>query len=196
MCLSCRAETGNSEYERAFTMISRLVTLSAELGISRELIAARGLRVCEEATELEIAEMGDDGREHLLAPAAAEAWRKLKAAAHDDGVSLFIASAFRSIDRQAEIVREKLATGATIEEVLTVCAPPGFSEHHTGRAVDLSTLGSRSLEVEFDQTAAFGWLGAHGAKFGYYLSYPVGNHCGYQYEPWHWYFNGAYAPRD
>lgn len=164
-------------------------SFGAELGISRQLLAARGLRECEEASCLEVAEVGADGKDHLLVPAAASAWRNLKAAARGDGVSLFIVSAFRSIDRQAEIVRRKLEAGAPIEDILTVCAPPGFSEHHSGRAVDLSTPGSRSLEVEFEQTPAFAWLRAHAADFGYYLSYPIGNHSGYQYEPWHWCYN-------
>jgi len=172
-------------------MNPRLVSLNAALGISSELIAARGLRVCEEASSLEVAEVGADGRDHLLVVAAAEAWRNLKTAAHDDGVSLFIVSAFRSIDRQTEIIRRKIEAGTAVEEILTVCAPPGFSEHHTGRAIDLTTPGSRALEVEFDQTAAFAWLNARAAEFGYYLSYPVGNYCGYQYEPWHWCFNDA-----
>jgi len=153
------------------------------LGISGELITARGLRECEEATALEVAEAGVDGRDHLLVPLAATAWRGLKAAALADGVDLFIVSAFRSIDRQAEIVRRKLESGAAVESILTVCAPPGFSEHHTGRAVDLSTSGSRALEVEFDETAAYAWLTRHAAEFGYYLSYPIDNRCGYQYEP-------------
>ena len=161
----------------------------AGLGISNELIAARGLRECEEATRLEVAEVGADGRNHLLVPMAAEAWRSLKAAALADGIDLFIASAFRSIDRQCEIVRRKLETGLSIEETLTICQPPGFSEHHTGRAVDLSTPGTRALEVEFDQTAAFAWLTKRAAEFSYYLSYPVGNHLGFQYEPWHWCFH-------
>ena len=163
--------------------------LGVELGISRQLLAARGLRECEEASCLEVAEVGADGKDHLLVPAAASAWRNLKAAARGDGVSLFIVSAFRSIDRQAEIVRRKLEAGVSIEDILTVCAPPGFSEHHSGRAVDLSTPGSRSLEVEFEQTPAFAWLRAHAAGFGYCLSYPIGNQSGYQYEPWHWCFN-------
>jgi len=163
----------------------------AALGISSELIAARGLRECEEATNLEVAEVGADGRDHLLVPAAAEAWHSLKAAALVDGIDIFIVSAFRSIDRQFEVVRRKLETGAPIEEVLTVCAPPGFSEHHTGRAVDLSTPGSHALEIEFDQTTAYAWLTKRAANFGYYLSYPVGNSWGYQYEPWHWCFQDA-----
>jgi len=163
----------------------------AALGISSELITARGLRECEEAKTLEVAEVGADGRDHLLVPLAAEAWRRLKAAALADGIDLFIVSAFRSIDRQAEIVRRKLETGAAVESILTVCAPPGFSEHHTGRAVDLSTSGSRALEVEFDQTAAYVWLSERAVEFGYYLSYPIGNCWGYQYEPWHWCFQDA-----
>ncbi|MFI5398398.1 MAG: D-alanyl-D-alanine carboxypeptidase family protein [Candidatus Binatia bacterium] len=161
------------------------------LGISSELVAARGLRECEEATSLESAEVGADGRDHLLIPAAAEAWRNLKAAALVDGITLFIVSAFRSIDRQVEIVRRKLEMGVAVEDILTVCAPPGFSEHHTGRAVDLSTPGSHALEVEFDQTAAYAWLTKRAAEFGYSLSYPIGNPWGYQYEPWHWCFQDA-----
>lgn len=161
------------------------------LGISIESIAARGLRECEEATRLESAEIGVDGRDHLLVPAAAEAWRNLKAAALDDGITLFIVSAFRSINQQAGIVRRKLENGVSIQDILTLCAPPGFSEHHTGRAVDLSTPGSHALEAEFDQTTAYAWLTEHAAEFGYRLSYPIGNPRGYQYEPWHWCFHDA-----
>lgn len=163
----------------------------AALGISSELIAARGLRECGEATTLEVTEVGADGRDHLLVPSASEAWRRLKEAALVDGINLFIVSAFRSIDRQAEIVRRKLDAGVAVENILTVCAPPGFSEHHTGRAVDISTPGSHALEIEFAQTAAYDWLNRRAAEFGYYLSYPIGNPLGYQYEPWHWCFQDA-----
>lgn len=161
----------------------------AALGISSELIASRGLRVCEEAAGLEVVEVSTDGQQHLLISAAAESWRNLKVAALADGISLFIVSAFRSIDRQTEIIRRKLEAGNAIEDVLAVCAPPGFSEHHTGRAIDISTLGSRALEVEFDQTTAFTWLNQRAAEFHFYLSYPEGNPCGFQYEPWHWCFD-------
>lgn len=163
----------------------------AALGISEESIASRGLPECEEATDLESTEIGVDGKDHLLIPSAAEAWRRLKAAALADGITLFIVSAFRSVDRQAEIVRRKLDTGISTKDVLAVCAPPGFSEHHTGRAVDVSTPGSRPLEAEFEQTAAYAWLQQNAGSFGYRLSYPVGNPWGYQHEPWHWCFHDA-----
>jgi len=170
---------------------SRLIALAQELGISYASLAARGLSECQEAESLEVVERGPDGREHLLVPDAANAWRSLQKAALDAGVSLFIVSAFRSIERQAQIVRRKLGAGASIEEILTVCAPPGFSEHHSGRAVDVSTPGFPPLEVEFDQAPAFAWLVAHANEFGFRLSYPKGNSLGYQYEPWHWCYQDA-----
>jgi D-alanyl-D-alanine carboxypeptidase len=63
---------------------------ASELGISKSSIKARGLREFEEATELELVERDEDGKEHLLVPTAAQAWRLLKAAALAEGASLFI----------------------------------------------------------------------------------------------------------
>lgn len=166
-------------------------TYLAALGIAPESIAARGLRRHPEAAALELAEVGADGREHFLVAEAAAAWRHMRDAAQEDGVSLNIISAFRSIERQAEIIRRKIEAGAAVEEILRVSAPPGYSEHHTGCAVDLTTPGCRALEVAFDQTAAFAWLSRRASEFAFVLSYPNGNAWGYQYEPWHWCFNGV-----
>jgi D-alanyl-D-alanine carboxypeptidase len=165
-------------------------SLLASLQISPDTLAARGLVLHPEATALEVAETGEDGREHLLTPAAAEAWRALSTAARSDGVALRIVSAFRSIERQAEIVRAKLQRGLSLEAILGVSAPPGYSEHHSGRAVDLTTEGVRALEVEFESTAAFEWLSRNAERFGFFLSYPRDNPHGYAYEPWHWCFRG------
>ena len=160
-----------------------------QLGISRAAMAARGLREYEEATILELVEIGEDGREFRLVPPAAAAWRNMKAAAREDDIAIYLASAYRSVARQIEIIQTKLAAGMPIEEILTLCAAPGYSEHHTGRAVDIATPGSPELEVEFEQTAAFQWLNIHAARFGFSLSYPRGNAAGYVYEPWHWCFH-------
>lgn len=162
------------------------LALMLELGISVETLQARGLREHEEAPQLEWVETAADGREFRLTPAAAQAWRQMKAAALQDGVALRLVSAFRSVARQVEIVRAKLEAGEPIEAVLQVCAPPGFSEHHTGRAVDIGTPDDDSLELDFETTPAFAWLQANAAGFGFQLSYPRGNAQGFQYEPWHW----------
>jgi D-alanyl-D-alanine carboxypeptidase len=166
----------------------RIRAILAALDIPEALIRARSLPVCAEAGELVVAELGDDGREHRLAPAAAAAWRSMKQAAADEGVVIKVASAFRSIDRQVEILREKLAQGVPITEILSASAPPGYSEHHTGHAIDITTDGVPPFEVEFESTPAFRWLSANAAQFGFVLSFPHGNPYGYQYEPWHWFY--------
>ena len=155
-------------------------------GIPRELIASRSLALQEEARELVLAETGENGRGHLLAPAAAKAWREMSAAARAEGISLRIVSAFRSVERQAELVQARLAGGQPLDAVLAVSAPPGYSEHHSGCAVDLATDGVPPLEEGFEQTAAFRWLEQNARRFGFTLSFPRGNAYGYAYEPWHW----------
>jgi zinc D-Ala-D-Ala carboxypeptidase len=173
-------------------MRADLYAIASELGISLATVAARGLLECEEASTLELVQVAEDGKEHFLVPAAAAAWRLLNSAASAENVQLVIVSAFRSIERQAELVRRKIAAGQSVEEILSVCAPPGFSEHHTGRALDLSTPGVPVLATEFDQTAAFSWLTRRAKDFGFSLSFPAGNSQGYLYEPWHWCFHGAH----
>jgi D-alanyl-D-alanine carboxypeptidase len=169
---------------------SEIATLLAELGVPAELITARALPLHPETRELVVAEHGEDGREHLLVPAAAAAWKRLNSAARDDQIRLSIVSAFRSVKRQAEIVRGKLEAGSSIEAALRVCAPPGFSEHHTGRAVDVDTPDCPPLDGAFAETEAFRWLSQHAKAFGFNLSYPEGNAQGYAFEPWHWCFHG------
>jgi D-alanyl-D-alanine carboxypeptidase len=156
------------------------------LGITPALLQARGLQPCAEATQLTVAEVGPEGREFLLEPAAARAWQAMKEAAARDGLALCLVSAFRSVGRQTEILRDKLTAGESIEEALRWVAPPGYSEHHSGRAVDIGVPGEPALEESFETSDAFAWLQAHAASHGFHLSYPRGNPSGYGYEPWHW----------
>lgn len=167
-------------------MTDELAVLNASLGIDVQTLAARGLTPFAEATTLVVAERNASGREFELTPAAAAAWQAMRDAAAADGVTLQLVSAFRSIARQHEIVAAKLARGQSLDAILLVSAAPGFSEHHTGRAVDIGTPDSPALEEAFEQTPAFAWLQANAARFGFVLSFPRGNACGYLYEPWHW----------
>ena len=101
-------------------------------------------------------------------------------------------SGFRSIARQTEIIRGKVADGQSLAEILRRVAAPGYSEHHSGRALDIGTTEHIELDEEFANTAAFQWLNQHGAEFGFTLSYPRGNPHGIAFEPWHWCWS---APR-
>jgi D-alanyl-D-alanine carboxypeptidase len=170
-----------------------LTGAAAALGITSAYLQQRGLRLYAEATELVLADTGADGREFLLAPAAAQAWQAMKAAAAGDGIALELESAFRSVARQVEILQTKLAGGVALADALRLVAPPGYSEHHTGCAVDIGTPGSLALREEFETTTSFDWLQAHGARHGFVLSFPRGNAQGYSYEPWHWCFQPVRA---
>jgi D-alanyl-D-alanine carboxypeptidase len=110
----------------------------------------------------------------------------MRRAARHDGVELLVVSAFRSVEYQADVIRRKLEAGRAIDDILCANAAPGYSEHHTGRALDLATSGCPPLEETFELTPAFAWLEANAARFGYRLSYPRGNPWGIVYEPWHW----------
>ncbi|WP_198295738.1 M15 family metallopeptidase [Imhoffiella purpurea] len=113
----------------------------------------------------------------------------MKAAAGEEGIEMHLVSAYRSVDRQAGLIRRKLDAGRSLDAILEVLAPPGCSEHHTGRAVDIGTGDLRPLEPDFDRAPAFAWLGVHAHRFGFGLSFPRGNAFGYVYEPWHWCFS-------
>jgi D-alanyl-D-alanine carboxypeptidase len=130
------------------------------------------------------------GREAQLEPEAARAWQSMRETAAAEGIVLTVISAFRSVARQEEIVSGKLRQGLTWEQILKVSAYPGFSEHHTGRAIDLGTPGCPVLTESFENTDAFRWLARNAARFGFALSYPRGNPHGVVYEPWHWMWHG------
>lgn len=147
----------------------------------------RGLTPWPEATELEVVGETPGGREHRLIPPAAAAWRRLQGAALADGVELFIVSAFRTVARQGEILERKLASGVGLADALAICAPPGYSEHHSGRALDLATPGAPVLDAGFADTAAYAWLLARAGEFDFSLSYPRENPQGFLFEPWHWF---------
>lgn len=157
-----------------------------ELGADPALLRARKLPLFADAKSLRYAGLGTDGRDKFLVPAAADAWLAMRQAAADEGVELLLISAFRSYDFQLALIRGKLAKGRGIAEILTVNAPPGCSEHHSGRAVDIGARDTQPLEEDFEQTPAFEWLARHANRHGFHLSYPRGNRYGYLYEPWHW----------
>ena len=166
-------------------------TVFQELGLSEEFFEQRGLLRFEDADELDVVQTDENGRIHELVTNACEAWQAMKEAALIAGHEIFIVSAFRSTSRQAEIVRAKHLSGIGNDEIFAVSAPPGYSEHHTGRAIDVSTPGYPVLEEEFERSEAFSWLEENAGSFGFSMTYPRDNKFGFIYEPWHWSYTGS-----
>lgn len=160
--------------------------LHLELGIPADYGQDRCLPYYAEATDLVDAGPNLVGRMQRLTPATAARWQQMVEAASGEGIRLLIVSGFRSLEYQAQLIRDKLEAGQGIEEILEVNAAPGFSQHHSGGAVDIATPGSRPLTEEFEASDAFAWLGKNAGAFGFSMTYPRDNPCGFIYEPWHW----------
>jgi len=162
-----------------------------ELGIDPAVIAARSLPFFEDidASQLVVAETDETGKAHRLTAPATAAWQKMKQAAQQDGVELLLVSAWRSLEYQKGLIRLKQLAGIAPEAIFTSLAPPGCSEHHTGRAVDINTPGCDEVTGIFGDTAAFRWLSRSAPRFGFTLSFAPDNPWGFIYEPWHWCWN-------
>jgi D-alanyl-D-alanine carboxypeptidase len=144
-----------------------------------------------EAAESELVEIWPGIR--LQRDAAAELQRLL-ADARRDGIRLTVVSAFRSVDIQNEVFfNMKSLRNQSAEERAKVSAPPGYSEHSTGFAVDFADLTRPQTELSesFESTPGFAWLKYNAHRYHFTLSFPRANAQGLSFEPWHWRFEGS-----
>ncbi len=128
-----------------------------------------------------------------LRKAAAQKFMAMSAAARSQGVILVPISGFRSVSEQQHLFFDvKAQRNQVATERATVSAPPGYSEHHTGYAVDIGDgrTPATNLSQSFEKTAAYKWLAANAARYSFELSFPKNNPQGVTYEPWHWRFVG------
>ncbi|SDQ52139.1 D-alanyl-D-alanine carboxypeptidase [Pseudoxanthomonas sp. CF385] len=160
------------------------------LGLDDAYGTRTGLALVAEPASLAFAGRDRYRRPLWLTRSAARGWQALRAAAARDGIVLEAISGYRSHDYQLGIFERKLERGQTVEQILTVNAAPGYSEHHSGRALDIGTPGEPPAEESFERTPAFAWLTLHAGGFGFVMSYPRDNPHGIVYEPWHWYYLG------
>jgi D-alanyl-D-alanine carboxypeptidase len=113
--------------------------------------------------------------------------------AKKDGIYLVFLSGYRSINLQNEIFYSlKSFRNQEAAERARVSAPPGYSEHSTGFAIDIGDATKRytDFETEFENTDAFRWLKKNAAKFHFKLSFKKNNKY-IDYEPWHWRYEGS-----
>ncbi|GAA1507737.1 LAS superfamily LD-carboxypeptidase LdcB/putative cell wall-binding protein [Agromyces terreus] len=126
---------------------------------------------------------------------AAYALRTMFAAASAAGVgSMSLQSGYRSYATQASIFsRDVEQNGRAAAERLT--ARPGYSEHQTGFAADISANGCMEC---IGGTPQGRWLVANAWRYGFILRYESGQtgKTGYSPEPWHYRYVGTVLARD
>ena len=131
--------------------------------------------------------LGDDVE---VETAAYDAYLQLKEALEQEGVYVDLDSARRSIAAQQQIVddfTEKYGPAYVAKYV----AVPGYSEHHTGLALDLYLIIDGVDVYENEDMVQYPeiWAQIHEklAEYGFILRYLEGKEhaTGYGYEPWH-----------
>ncbi len=146
----------------------------------------------EEAPLAELEPITPDGGIKLRKAAAAK-YREMIDAAARNGIILVPISGFRSIEDQQHVFFDiKAERGQDATKRAEVSAPPGYSEHHTGYAIDIGDGNNpaTNLNSSFENTTAFNWLQANAPYFSFELSFPKNNIQGVSYEPWHWRYVG------
>jgi len=118
---------------------------------------------------------------------------KMREEAKKDGIYLVFLSGYRSINLQNDIFYSlKSFRNQEAAERARVSAPPGYSEHSTGFAIDIGDATQRETDFEsdFENTDAFRWLIKNAAKFHFKLSFNKDNKY-IDYEPWQWRYEGS-----
>ena len=181
---ACRME--KDLLEQAKPELKKLIELLDGLGIPADYGVKHRMPLVPEAKTL--IPVGRDifDRDQKLNPAAATAWKRLQAAAASRGIELQLVSAFRGIAYQANLFRRKLGEGQSLARILAVSAAPGYSEHHSGRAIDITAPGSKPLDESFAETKAYDWLRNNAGVYGFKESFPRNNRHHIAWEPWHW----------
>lgn len=129
----------------------------------------------------------DESREFYLHSNVVPFFEDMVEDAKDDGVDLWVVSAYRSFDTQAQLKGQYTVTFGSGAN--TFSADQGYSEHQLGTTLDFTTNNLGGSLQGFGNTPAYEWLTDNAHKYGFVLSYPEGNQY-YVFEPWHWRFVG------
>jgi len=111
-----------------------------------------------------------------------------KETSNDD---IIIVSGYRDVASQKRIYDDRVATQGAELAALYV-ATPGYSEHHTGMAMDLSFYTDDGASVSIENHEFGFWINAHCAEYGFVLRYPADkiNITKIGYESWHYRYVG------
>ena len=125
-------------------------------------------------------------------------YKKLEKDLKKDGVTIVLDSVYRSVKEQQDLWdRWSKDPEKGIEYAKKYAAVPGYSEHHTGLAVDIVIKKDGKLIEEnedmIEEREIFKKIHKKLSKYGFILRYLEGRDdiTGYTYEPWHLRYIGS-----
>ncbi len=132
--------------------------------------------------------------------------KEMLSAGEKEGLSFWIASAYRSTERQRELLDEDIETlvhqgysySEAYEEVVKETMPVGCSEHATGLAVDIVSKDYQILDEKQGRTDEIVWLQQNCSRYGFILRYPKEKEdiTKVSYESWHFRYVGVEAAEE
>lgn len=131
---------------------------------------------------------GDKKHENkLIHKDAKEPLQTLVKAAAKDKVALYPSSIFRSVRAQDVIVKRKIRQKQPAKTIYHTSSPAGYSEHHTGYAVDFAPI-----DTKFAKTKGYQWLLDNAHKYGWEQTFTkdYAEKSGVSEESWHWRYVG------
>ncbi len=140
-----------------------------------------GVMIVNKSYSLPVDYIPQSSNDYGLDDMCYSAYLDMKSAASEDGISLYISSAYRSYERQSSLYSNYVANRGQ-EAADTFSARAGHSEHQSGLAIDLNEVSDA-----FIGTPEAIWLAEHAHEYGFIIRYPEGKTdiTGYKYEPWH-----------
>lgn len=114
-----------------------------------------------------------------------------------EGIDIELDSTYRDIDGQIDVWEWFRSEGYSDEYCFSHLAIPGFSEHHTGLAIDIGIIKDGVFINDNDEMIAereiFALIHERLADHGFILRYPPDREAstGYNYEPWHFRYVGV-----
>lgn len=120
----------------------------------------------------------------LLREETGQAYKKMREDALDEGLNIRVVSGYRSVEYQEKLYNRYLSEDSR-ENVDRYSARPGYSEHHTGMAMDI--FGSEDGLRNFENTPEYAWVKENCYKYGFIIRYLAETEdiTGYEAEPWH-----------
>ncbi|NEQ55154.1 MAG: D-alanyl-D-alanine carboxypeptidase family protein [Leptolyngbya sp. SIO3F4] len=183
------SETPVTETTASVTSDPAVTASAGEGNGSNALLGHRPYKIADESSLVTIS----TNSMVRLKPEVAQKVETMMAEARAVGVSLDVISGFRSLEDQRYLFFDlKAERGQTTQTRAEVSAPPGYSEHHTGYAVDFidTSQPATDLNAAFESTQAFRWLDKNAAYYGFEMSFTKNNDQNVAYEPWHWRYVG------
>lgn len=170
-------------------------------GISENILLVNKDHPLDDAYRPELQKMRDYGIE--VDSSIYEPLSDMLAAGEREGLTFWIASGYRSMERQRELLDEDIeelmrrgySVSEAYEEVIKETMPVGCSEHATGLAVDIVAKDYQILDEKQANTDEIKWLQKNCSRYGFILRYPEGKEdvTKVSYESWHFRYVGVDA---